>query len=79
LPALLDQQGTVVDLTDAVDILNDLLDATHEHEPDPPDDPHPPRAALPRVTPTLASALHMDVPSLQEIVELLEARKQVVL
>ena len=86
LPALLDQQGTLVELPDAADTLGALVDTA---EPEPATEPGsgeietPIPAALPvqlpAVTPALAASLHMETGPLQDIVELLASRRQVVL
>jgi 5-methylcytosine-specific restriction protein B len=86
LPSLLDQQGTVVDATSAYDILADLVatpgDESHDNDDVAPvvDKPSPattPR--LPAVTPPVAASLHMNQADLQEIVDLLQQRQQIVL
>ncbi len=86
LPSLLDQQGTVVDATSAYDLLADLVktasvvDGDDEvvsppvEKPVPASTPH-----LPAVTDAVARALHMDREALQEIVDLLQRRQQIVL
>ena len=79
LPALLDFQGTVVDLTEGLEALLDAVGARPRHlPPEPPGDTTPAPAAaaarpLPAVTPELADSLHTDVAPLQEIVDLLAA------
>lgn len=84
---LLSRQGTVVDLTAGLGVLVSLLgEVSPEPERDE-DEPVPVTIrptkeavpALPPVTPALAKALHMPQASLQEIVEVLRARQQVVL
>ena len=83
LPAELDQQGTVVDLTGALDVLSQMIGA------------EPPEAITPEAeveltspaivpallpaTPALAARLHMDQEWLQEVIDLLQERQQVVL
>jgi len=86
LPSLLDQQGTVVDATAAYDILAGLIDTTTVDA----DDDNGPVAAvdkaapaaiptLPPVTQQVAGSLHMNQADLQEIVDLLQRRQQLVL
>ncbi len=83
LPAELDQQGTVVDLTSALDILAQMLGAeptepavelTEDEEAILPQVP-----ALPAATPALAARLHMDQAWLQEVIDILQQRQQIVL
>jgi DNA polymerase III delta prime subunit len=86
---LLELQGTVVDLTDAFEQLDDLIETgppvdqpevipvDHGLEVTKPDEPL--ELVLPPVTEALATSLHADVAPLQEIVDLLATRKQVVL
>ena len=74
LPGLLDLQGTVVDLTEGLDALQRLLEAGPVEPP-----PNDLSAALPAVSSALAQRLHMPVTHLQDLVDLLEARRQVVL
>lgn len=84
LPAELDQQGTVVDLTGALDVLSGLV----ETEPEPPEgdtvpDRVPPviRAVpkLPAVTDDLVTKLHIGPVWLQELIDLWQERSQIVL
>jgi len=85
LPALLDQQGAVVEATAAYDILTALLDL--EDAGDHQDEQEPAKPAstvartpqLPAVTDEVARSLHMDREPLQEIVDLLQLRRQLVL
>lgn len=85
LPSLLDQQGAVVDATSAYDILAALIPTEsapdHEDGAVPPVEPARPATTprLPAVTEDVAQALHMDRADLQEIVDLLQTRQQVVL
>jgi 5-methylcytosine-specific restriction protein B len=81
MAGLLDQQGTVVDVTAG-------LEALRRYIPIPGDDPGPPAPEpprpddvpdLPRVTEALATATCMPVPALQEIIDLLQTRQQIVL
>lgn len=86
LPSLLDQQGAVVDATAAYDLLAGLVDLPSvdddaaEDEVVEPDRPMPAMTpVLPAVTDAVAAALHMDRAALQEIVDLLQRRQQIVL
>ena len=84
LPSLLDQQGAVVDATVAYDILASLIDAEPPENGatiEQPKEPARPAVTpkLPAVTDAVASSLHMDRTDLQEIVDLLQQRQQVVL
>lgn len=85
IPGLLDLQGTVIDLTGAVDMLEDLI---RERET-----VAPPRGSadsrrdgagygVPTLRPAddaLAAKLHMPREALQEIIDLLQSRQQLVL
>ncbi len=81
LPAELDQQGTVVDLTGSVDQLSALLEGTRT--PRPPDQPRHAQAVLvpvlPPVSDTVARSLHIDRAWLQNLADLLQTRHQMVL
>ncbi|WP_062465690.1 McrB family protein [Demequina maris] len=82
LTALFDQQGDVVDLTDARDVLEELVafDASDDGlAPAPTPAATPDGTVLPPVDPDTARRVSMPVEPLQEIVDLLEARKQIVL
>jgi 5-methylcytosine-specific restriction protein B len=81
MAGLLDQQGTVVDVTAGLEALRKFIptptDDNGQPTPKPPgqdDVPH-----LPRVTDALATATCMPVPALQEIIDLLQIRQQIVL
>jgi 5-methylcytosine-specific restriction enzyme B len=83
LPEGLAQQGTVVDLTEALAVLSQLV----SQEADLPTDdgvvPDPPVVVCPLTlrpgTASLGAAVHADVAWLQEIIDLLGARRQIVL
>lgn len=81
LPAEVDQQGTVVDLTAALDVLSRMLEApspsaeTAQPVPEPADTGV---STLASATEDLAVRLHMDRGWLQELIDLLRARQQVV-
>ncbi len=85
LPSLLDQQGAVVDATAAFDLLAEMLDPSLPDDEVPEDEVVPERPmpattpVLPAVTDAVANSLHMDRHALQEIVDLLQRRQQVVL
>lgn len=78
LSSLLDKDGSVVDITSALGVLEDYLAAGGtEHSKVTPDV----RASvpdLPAVTDDVAGGLHMERDKLQEIVDLLQARQQIV-
>jgi 5-methylcytosine-specific restriction protein B len=86
VPSLLDQQGTVVDMTAAYAELQGLLDVDELEDPNvvtptPPEEVvdanEPPK--LPAVSDELARSVHMDRSILQEIVDLIQLRQQIVL
>ncbi len=86
LPSLLDQQGSVVDATAAYDILKDLIDATSIDDTESIDTASLTEKAspattppLPAVTDSVAASLNMERAYLQEIVDLLQRRQQIVL
>lgn len=88
LQDLLDNQGTVVDITAGLDELNVLLPPAEDNadggQVDRRETVVPPPLLdvipmLPAVGTALASSLHMPVDSLQEIVDLLQVRQQIVL
>jgi 5-methylcytosine-specific restriction protein B len=86
LPSLLDQQGAVVDATSAYDILADLAATAGggDHDDDgtgPVVEKSSPATTpkLPGVTQHVAASLHMNQADLQEIVDLLQQRQQIVL
>lgn len=81
MAALLDQQGTVVDVTAGLDALRQYIPSTPDG-----DDQQVPEVPLgdgvpqlPEVTEALADATYMPRPALQEIVDLLQSRQQIVL
>lgn len=85
---VLELQGTVVDLTDSFEEVVDLLESggpvdrpepEDRIDPQPPPEDGPAQLVLPPVTVELAESLHTDVAPLQEIVDLLADRRQVVL
>jgi 5-methylcytosine-specific restriction protein B len=80
LPSLLDQQGTVVDLTAAVTEVQRLAGLGGDG-PEPPPPPRPPKPAVPALrsaTDELASATHLSRSWLQEMIDLLQVRQQIV-
>lgn len=84
LPSLLDQQGTVVDATSAYDILAALVATPGGDDSDVAvpvvDKPSPATTPkLPGVTQHVAASLHMNRADLQEMVDLLQQRQQIVL
>ena len=76
---LLDQQGTVVDVTAGLEALSTYLSDSDEHGRGPSGPLNPDVPRLPAVTGALVTATHMPRPALQEIVDLLQARQQIVL
>jgi 5-methylcytosine-specific restriction protein B len=86
LPSELDQQGTVVELTSAVRVLAELVGSTADlAEPEQPAQLPTGTVAqvraprLPAATDQLAQDLHLDRKWLQELIELLQERWQVIL
>lgn len=84
VPALLDKQGDVVDLTSALDALQ-ALEASLTDTAEVPDReaPETPRAAsslppLPAASAELAESVYIDRDTLQEYLDLLDARQQLV-
>lgn len=85
LPAVLDGQGVVVDVTSAIGVLDqyfdDAGDETDDLEPEP-ELPIPPSVAvvpdLPAATDELAASVHMPREDLQEMIEVLQDRQQLV-
>jgi 5-methylcytosine-specific restriction protein B len=83
LPSLLDGQGVVVDITNALTVLDQYLgvDDENEEEDDEPIAPPTPLAAVPQLpdaTDELAASVHMGREALQEMIDLLQARQQMV-
>lgn len=83
LPAELDQQGTVVDLTRGIDVLTQMLGA------EPPESPGTASVVeaaaaistvpvLAAATPALAERVHMPLAWLQEVIDVLQERQQIV-
>jgi 5-methylcytosine-specific restriction enzyme B len=82
LPAEIDQQGTVVDLTGALEVLAQMI-VTPAEVGVPQLPPEPPVATevpkLRAATPELAARLHIDQDWLNELIGLLQERQQIVL
>jgi 5-methylcytosine-specific restriction protein B len=78
---LLDQQGTVVDVTAGLEVLCKYIPAPMEDNGNPP--PKAPKQdgvpQLPKATEALAAVTYMPVVALQEIIDLLQTRQQIVL
>ncbi|MGD9525455.1 MAG: McrB family protein [Dehalococcoidia bacterium] len=83
LPEGLAQQGTVVDLTEALPVLSQLVSREADLPTEDAIAPDPPIVAGPLTlrpaTASLGAAVHADVAWLQEIIDLLGARRQIVL
>ena len=80
LTAALEQEGHVVDVTAVLDILKGLVAHGDDPELEEHTDVFPPlRAMLPAVTQRLADELYMPVAPLQELVDLLNRRRQLVI
>ena len=84
LPEELAQQGTVVDLTSALSVLLKLAvtdDGALPPDDEPEAEPAPPIGPplLPAANADLSAAVHAEVSWLQEIIDLLAARQQIVL
>jgi len=77
LSAALEQEGHVVDLTAVIDLLRALLGPNDSPAPRP-GAPTSSRAMLPKVSDALAYELFMPVAPLQEMVDLLNRRRQLV-
>jgi 5-methylcytosine-specific restriction protein B len=78
LNAALQQEGRVVDLTAVIDLLIELVNGDRKDKDGPRPEP-PVRAMLPPVPSALAEELYMPVASLQELVTLLNRRRQLVI
>jgi 5-methylcytosine-specific restriction protein B len=79
----LDQQGTVIDLTSAYGYLSRLAGIVDEPPPQPPEEGGPGEQAgsvpkLKAVTPELAAALNIGQLWLQEVINVLQTRQQIV-
>lgn len=70
----LDQQGTIIDVTGAYEYLSRLIGVEDGPGPKPP----PPPFTLKPATPELAKSLHMPQLWLQDIIDVLQSRKQIV-
>jgi len=80
LSAALEQEGHVVDLTAVIHLLSELMHDETEAPPDSPVAPKPAeRVMLPAVSQSLADELFMPVEPLQELVDLLNRRRQLVI
>ena len=80
VPSLLEQQGLVVDLTVAYDMLAAYVtDEVVDDDPKPPEPAAETIPVLPSITDDLAAELFMDRAKLQEIADLLQSRQQLVL
>jgi 5-methylcytosine-specific restriction protein B len=84
LPRLLEEQGSVVDLTEGLSVISawyadvELEDGGGDAEPA----AQPQAAVVPQLreaTPALADALHVEQPDLQDVIRLLQTRQQIVL
>ncbi|WP_219816086.1 McrB family protein [Arthrobacter sp. B1805] len=83
LPRLLEEQGSVVDLTDGLSAISDWYSEEDPTEPGTEEEPaaKPQPAVVPQLRPAsteLAAKLHVDLESLQEVVRLLQTRQQIV-
>lgn len=86
LPSLLDLQGNVVEITQGLAGLREVIAVAEPPMPGEQTEMEPPVAVkpdvvprLPAVTPDAAARLHTSQQALQEIVDLLQARQQIVL
>ena len=78
---LLDQQGTIVDVTAGLEALNDYVDPPGNGSVQEGSGGGTERGGvpqLPAMTESLAAAVYMPQPALQEIIDLLQARQQIV-
>ena len=86
LPGLLDKQGDVVDLTSALDVLTALAARLTDTDDDHDDDDNPPPVgatvavgvSIPPVTDDLVTKLHIPRETLQEYLDVLADRQQIV-
>jgi 5-methylcytosine-specific restriction enzyme B len=85
LPRLLEEQGTIVDFTDGLTVIKEWLRETPDLLPDDPDEVTNENLPQPAVVPRLrapddelAASLHVKREDLQEVVELLQTRNQIV-
>lgn len=86
LPGMLDKQGDVVDLTSALDVLSALAARLTDTDDDHDDDDNPPtvgptvavRVSIPPVTDDLVTKLHIPRETLQEYLDVLADRQQIV-
>lgn len=80
LSAALEQEGHVVDMTAVITLLLELVDDETVSWSDTADTPkHSERAMLPAVSQSLAEELYMPAAPLQELVDLLNRRRQLIL
>jgi len=83
LPAELDRQGTLIDLTSGLDVLVQMLGAEPAEPGSPVADDETgllsPVPALRPATPALAARLHVDQAWLQEVIDILHTRQQIIL
>lgn len=79
ISSLLDEQGRIVEITDSIDWITEMLNnvsAPFEAAPEIQDEPS--QVMLPPITEALADKVHMDTEPLEEITDLLRTRKQVI-
>lgn len=76
-PQLLEEQGIVVDMTEALPLMKSWINPDPSPAPDPVV-PGPAISGLAKISDDLAVKLHMDRDDLQEVVDLLQSRNQVV-
>lgn len=81
LSAALEQEGHVVDVTSVIDLLTELagVDDSRRAPALSPAPKPPPQVLLPAVTDSLAKEMYMPVAPLQELVDLLNRRRQLVI
>ncbi|WP_179011705.1 McrB family protein [Paenarthrobacter ureafaciens] len=82
LPRLLEEQGSVVDLTDGLSIISAWFESEPVGDATQQEPPAPPQAAvvpqLREATADLASKLHVQREDIQEVIRLLQTRQQIV-